>query len=95
MDRYQFIKQWVDQSAGGKIYLPGFCVRLGADAKALLDQGIIKPIADFTLCRKNALADNACTPLTVEQAAALETFESSVADEVTIPTPPKSFSRSK
>jgi hypothetical protein len=54
MDRYQFIKQWVDQSAGGKVYLPGYCVRLGADAKALLEQGIIKPIADFTLCRKNA-----------------------------------------
>lgn len=54
------------------MFIPGSVVRMSAgDARPLIEQGILKQVEMYTLCRIDPLADGSCAVVTESQAAAL------------------------
>lgn len=69
-DRYQFIKDYQDPLNPIKTFKAGSTVRLSdGDGAALIANGTVKQVSDFTPQRKNALADGGCTQLSEAQKA--------------------------
>lgn len=74
MERYQFLQDWTDPLNPIKTVTAGSVVRsLGEPLTSeLIQQGILKQVADYTRCVKQPLiTDGACAPLSDEQAATL------------------------
>ena len=77
MERYQFLQDWTDLANPVKTVTAGSVVRsLGEPLTSeLIQQGILKQVADYTRCVKQPLlTENACAPLSDEMAAMLTNF---------------------
>lgn len=77
MERYQFQQNWADPLNPLKTISAGSVVRsLGEPLTSqLIEQGILKQVADYTRCVKQPLVtENACAPLSDEAAAMLTDF---------------------
>lgn len=71
-DRYQFLKTHTD--AFGKTFKAGCVARMsGGDAQPLIEDSVIKSVADYTPQRQNVLASGGCTQLSPSQVAQIET----------------------
>jgi len=69
-DRYQFIKDYQDPLNPAKTFLKGSTARMSdGDGAALIADGTVKQVADFTPQRKNVLAPGGCTELSETQKA--------------------------
>ena len=82
-DRYQFLKDYPDPLNPAKVFKAGSTARLSdGDGAALIANGTVKSIPDFTPQRKNALADGGCTQLDEAQKGAIsEVIQESVTNK--------------
>lgn len=77
MERYQFQQDWTDPKNPIKTIPAGAVVRSLKEplTSQLIEQGILKRVADYTRCVKQPLITaNACAPLSDEMAAMLTNF---------------------
>jgi hypothetical protein len=73
-DRYQFLKDYTDPLNTSKVFKMGCVARMSSgDGDALIANGTVKRVADFTPQRMNVLASGGCTQLDGNQIAQIET----------------------
>lgn len=73
-DRYKFLKDYKDPLNVNKTFLAGSTARLDdATGAALVANGTVMRVADYTPQRKDALAPGGCTELPPSAKAALAT----------------------
>jgi len=84
MERYQFQQAWTDPKNPIKTIPAGAVVRSLKEplTSQLIEQGILKRVADYTRCVKQPLITaNACAPLSDEMAAMLTNFSANTSEE--------------